>query len=77
MSTYNLSEDQLDLDYPNKRLKNFLEEHKIKYIDLKNNESFNSLTKELYYEIDGHFNPKGNGVVSEILFDFLVRERIV
>ncbi len=63
-----------DLDYPVRVMKQFCEENNILCLDLTQpliNQS--SEGRQLYFPLDGHFNENGNRVVSDIVYQFLMK----
>ena len=65
---FNLSDEDIDIEKPNKELKTFMDNNEIEYIDL-----YDELKtkKDLYMEYDIHFDEKGHELIAEILSEKL------
>lgn len=64
--------NELDVEKAQKFLKQFAEENNISYIDLLPEFKKRNVNNTFYFEIDGHWNKKGNKLAAEIIFKKLV-----
>jgi hypothetical protein len=72
-----VKEDSLDFDYPNALLKNYLEKHRIHYVDLTGPMRQAAQTKRLYVLRDTHWNIEGNKLAAEIIFTCLQEHKLL
>jgi hypothetical protein len=67
------------IDYPNQRLLTFLQQHNIPTLDLQ--QPMIDYTKKtgasLYLPIDRHWTAEGNRVAAELLYNWLVAQKLV
>lgn len=66
-----LSHEDFDLYKPNRRLKNFLEQAEIPYLDLMPNFLAVKDTTKLFYDFDHHFNAAGHAQAASVLIEYL------
>jgi hypothetical protein len=72
LSIYNIDPEQIDIDRPKLLFKSITDELDLTSLDLTTHFRNND-PSSLYYEIDGHWNIKGNKITAEILFDWIVK----
>lgn len=73
------STKEIDIRHPNKILIDFCKTNNIPYIDLLPSfrEYYKKDNQELYFEIDPHFNIRGNKLVAEMLYEFFKKKDIL
>ena len=64
-----------DLEKPNQMLKNYFEENRIAYLDLRPffKKALPKLDERLYYKYDGHLNKTGHQLVAKILEEYILK----
>lgn len=78
-TAFDISDDQLDLDHPQKLLREWARRRGARMLDLL--PEFRRYLAEhpgekLYYYPDAHFNPAGHKLTADILADYLAREHL-
>lgn len=68
-----------DLGRPNRILRDFFEEHRVRFIDLLPYFQEYSLkfNKDLYIPFDEHFNAEGHRLAAEIISEELIKQRVM
>ena len=74
---YKISEDSLDLDYPNSLLRKFCREHHIYCLDLFPPFQKEGKTRELYLLHNTHWNAAGNRLAADLIFQFLMEHKLI
>ncbi len=72
-----VKEESLDFDYPNTLLKNYLDHHQIRYVDLTGPMREAAKSKTLYILRNTHWNKEGNKVAADIIFNYLQQQGLL
>lgn len=67
ISNYDIRPSDLDMEYPNKVMKQICEDNNIELVDMYL--PFGAATKRLYFYFDEHLNEQGHKKIAEILFE--------
>lgn len=77
LEKFNISEDSIDLYYPNRQLINFLKERNVHYLDLTKPMQEAAKSKTLYLLRDTHWNYAGHELAGNMISDYLQKHHLV
>ena len=77
---YNYDDYNWDIDKPARLMGSFLSEHGLPYVDVSPSiEAYRSVHgyNSVCFKYDSHWNDKGHEIAADVIFDFLVREKLI
>ncbi|MFZ5451857.1 MAG: SGNH/GDSL hydrolase family protein [Thermodesulfobacteriota bacterium] len=74
---FKISEDSLDLDYPNSLLRSFCREHNVYCLDLFPPFQKAGKSEELYLLHNTHWNAAGNRLAADLICQFLMEHKLI
>jgi len=77
LKKFNISENSIDIYYPNRQLINYLKERNVHYVDLTKPLQEAAKSKTLYLIRDTHWNYEGHELAGTIISDYLQKHHLV
>ncbi len=77
LKKYAISEESIDLHFPNTLLLNFCNHHDLYCLDMLEQFQENAKSKQLYIPRDTHWNAEGNKLAADIIFNYLEKNNLV